>query len=214
MFVILSRTNIFPLLCKNYWRYCLVLLHKHDLLSGLPKNVDLILTLITFFPQPPRPTFLAHLEFLKVCWIVHLVSNTNLNVPVTGGKKWCFCLPQCGRCVNSGCKELNKSSNNHAPTRLARSRVSVLATRPTANSRQSTSVMIPVLVVIVSSPSEPFSTFSTCSQTKLKPVNTMIQSLQSNQAETCQQCFSYPQSNQVETGQQCFSHCSQSKTCL
>ena len=139
-----------------------------------------------FFPQPPRPTFLAHLEFLKVCWIVHLVSNTNLNVPVMGGKKWCFCLPQSGRCVNSGCKELNKGSNNHAPTRLARSRVSVLATRPTANSRQSTSVMIPVLVVIVSSPSEPFSTFSTCSQTKLKPVNTMFQSLQSNQAQTCQ----------------------------
>ena len=131
---------------------------------------------------------------------------------VTGGKKWCFCLPQSGRCVNSGCKELNEGSNNHAPTRLARSRVSVLATRPTANSRQSTSVMIPVLVVIVSSPSEPFSTFSTCSQTKLKPVNTMFQSLQSNQAQTRQHnvpVTAVKPSSNLST--QCSSHCSQTK---
>ena len=37
MSVILSRTYVFPLSCKNYWHY-LVLLHEHDLLSGLPKN--------------------------------------------------------------------------------------------------------------------------------------------------------------------------------
>ena len=64
MSVTLSK-HVFPLLCKNYWHYHLVLLHKHDLLSVLPKKC---ISHSAFFPQPILSTFLAHLLALwHVC---------------------------------------------------------------------------------------------------------------------------------------------------
>ena len=75
------KNMFFPLLCKNYWHYCLVLLHEHDLLSVLQKNAYLIrtffllqLTPSVHFPRIPFGTYMC--EHLVL--ILHFTFQWNI----------------------------------------------------------------------------------------------------------------------------------------